>query len=189
MKKLRKVVDLVKDISGTFIKEDHNDHVDNWKEQLDLCKIWVETFPEIESLVEQLEDIVNQMRYVKNGDYYLSKDHNLFVQAWQIKLEIDKTIAGDLEQVSKLEEIVSQMETIKAGDIYFAMHHNLFADAWQIQEEINSYLSAIPPTMTNVYTEEWSYGGFEHMGKMWYEDWGYEEPPDMTQVYKEYWSG
>lgn len=133
---MRRVVDLV----DVFLPEDHNDHVDNWKEQVQLLKERISAYPEIEPLVSQLEDIVSKMRYVSEGDYYYADDHNLFVQAWRTKLEIDKEMLPGDSDVAQLESVVSQMREVKPGDFYYAMHHNLFADAWDIQERINAKL-------------------------------------------------
>jgi len=185
MKKLRKVIDLV----DKFLPEDHNDHVDNWNKQISICRGWTRFYPEIESLFNQLESLVSSMRYVKYGDYYYANEHNLFVRAWKKLIEIDRVVASYAPEFSQIEKIVGQMSEIKPGDFYLAMHHNLFADAWKLQEQINAAILKMPPAMTQIYVEDWGYGGIEQMGKVYYEDWSYAEPPAMTLVFKEEWSG
>lgn len=45
--------------------------------------------PDITTLIQQLQDIVSQMRKVKMGDYLYAQDHNLFVDAWNIQVQIN----------------------------------------------------------------------------------------------------
>ena len=134
MKKLRKVIDL----TDKFLEKDHNDHVDNWNEQINICRGWTIFYPEIESIFNQLESLVSSMRYVKYGDYYYADDHNLFVRSWKKLIEIDRVVVSYPPEFSKLEKIVGQMSEIKPGDFYLAMHHNLFAEAWELQDKLNA---------------------------------------------------
>ena len=141
IKSLRRVFDSL----DVFEDYDHNDHVNNWIGQVEVCKGWAsllrEQYPEIEDYVAQLENIVKQMRYVQKGDYYTAKDHNLFVRAWKKLLEIDRIIAshqpGLSELVTELEGIVYRMKEIASGEYYRAEYHNLFADAWDVQLKIS----------------------------------------------------
>lgn len=150
MKKLRKVTDLV----DVFEPEDHNDHVDNWKEQLEKNKQWISWYRDIENCVQELEQIINKMRYVKNGDYYSAEDHNLFVSAWEKEIEIDEKIAPNAPVLLKLKQLLSQLPRLAPGDFYFAMYHNIFADAWILQEQINA-LTKLPPSMNLIFSEDW----------------------------------
>jgi len=107
MKKLRKVIDLV----DVFEPEDHNDHVDNWKEQDDtnkslrdllnalLEKAGLGPDPALDDLISELQSIIAQMRYVKHGDFYYAKDHNLFVDAWNKQQAINSEIASKLAEL------------------------------------------------------------------------------------------
>jgi len=137
LKKLRYVTDHV----DTFEDYDHNDHVDNWKVQVNINEEKGKGNPEVLSLNDQLREIVNKMRYVKKDDYYSHRDHNYFVDAWKVQLEINKLIWGDIsrarELISNLESIVNQMKYVCAGDWYYATLHNLFKDAWDIQIQLD----------------------------------------------------
>jgi len=137
LKRLRYVTDHV----DTFEDYDHNDHVDNWKVQVSINEGKGKGNPEVLSLNDQLREIVNKMRYVKKGDYYSHRDHNYFVDAWKVQLEINKLIWGGIsrarELISNLEFIVNQMKYICVGDWYYATLHNLFKDAWDIQIQLD----------------------------------------------------
>jgi hypothetical protein len=92
MKKLRKVVDLV----NKFLPEDHNDHVDNWKEQASFNEFILANLadpdPELEELVNKLKSLVATMRRVKSGDFYYADDHNKFVDAWELQSSINELL-------------------------------------------------------------------------------------------------
>jgi len=96
-------------------------------------------------------------------------------------------LTGDA--MNKFRDVVSRMQEITPGDIYYADFHNLFAEAWDLVVELNTMIVKMPPPLTQVYVEDWGYGGLERMGKVFHEDWGYQEPPEMVQVFKEEWSG
>ena len=148
IKKLRKVEDHVHVVTP----DDHNVHVDNWRAQLDVDEDLSYDDPELNALLLRLSTTVAQMRRVKHGDYYLARDHNLFVEAWKTQLDINEKLKywkdrlvgappGALEDaMAKLRQLVSQMRTLLAGDFYYARDHNLFADAWNQQIRVNDRL-------------------------------------------------
>ncbi|RLE83982.1 MAG: hypothetical protein DRJ67_11295 [Thermoprotei archaeon] len=111
--------------------------MENWREQLSICREWARLKADIKSKVDELESIVAEMRLVEDGTFYLSEDHNRFVRAWRVLLDIDEVMAPTAPEVSELSDVVNQMVEIKAGDIYMAELHNLFADAWDLQVKIN----------------------------------------------------
>ena len=126
---------LVNEYRDKFLPCDHNDHVYNFKVTLEMLKRKYYYLKE----VEELEEIVNQMRYVKENDAYTDKDHNLFVEAWSKLLEIDKKLAPELAK--DVEDLVDEMRYLKVRDIYSAKYHNIFREAWKRQEKINRVLA------------------------------------------------
>lgn len=90
IKSLRKVVDLV----DKFQPEDHNDHVDNWNTQLSINKQLSENIddPDLQSLLSQLSSLVSSMRKIKPGDFYYADDHNKFVDAWSLQVQINSML-------------------------------------------------------------------------------------------------
>ena len=98
VKQLRRVSDHV----HIFEEQDHNDHVDNWKEQVEFNESIVSQMEnanaELDELLGRLSDIVSRMRRVKPGDFYYAKDHNLFVDAWEVQTEINSRLRALLEQ-------------------------------------------------------------------------------------------
>ena len=126
---------LVNEYRDKFLPCDHNDHVYNFKATLEMLKRKYYYLKE----VKELEEIVNQMRYVKEGDEYTDKDHNLFVEAWSKLLEIDKKLAPELAK--DVEDLVDEMRYLKVRDIYSAKYHNIFREAWKRQEKINRVLA------------------------------------------------
>jgi len=129
----------VEPTEALFLPEDHNDHVDNWKSELDFLK----SANIGGDLLPQLESVLSSMRYVKDGDYYYAEDHNRFVRAFSILMHIIDSAGVTGDEVDELRNIVSQMRSIKAGDFYFADMHNLFARAWELIPSINERL--VPP--------------------------------------------
>ncbi|RLC73738.1 MAG: hypothetical protein DRI26_00170 [Chloroflexi bacterium] len=116
----RKVQDH-KDVSDP---EDFNSRVDNWKYQASLNQdIYARlqealgySDPDLESLIAQLKNIVSQMRYFKKGDYYYARDHNLFVDAWNIQKQIDDIFT---QQVApRLGECFAWNVTVKTEYVY-----------------------------------------------------------------------
>ena len=143
IKKLRYVQDHV----HVFIPEDHNDHVDNWKAQVQIYEDFRGTSPEYDSLLDELEDLVNQMFYVFEGFYYSKEHHNLFVKAWRKNLELLKELSKykTITKLPDLESAVWELKFIWSGAWYYAWHHNAFARCWDIQIEINKEIVVPPP--------------------------------------------
>jgi len=140
-----KTLRLVKDLIDVFIESDHNDNVNNFKQQLQFLRRLSRTYTEISSKVDELETIISKMRYVKYDERYTHNDHNVLVDAFKKLLEIDKQLVTLIpsisSKVSELEEIVSQMKYLKRRDLYYASYHNLFREAWEKQREINSLIT------------------------------------------------
>jgi len=90
-KQLRRVRDHIDE----FLSGDHNDHVDNWKTQLGkLSEISSKLGdpPELADLITRLRGIVDSMRKIKAGDFYMADDHNKFVDAWELQKSINEAI-------------------------------------------------------------------------------------------------
>ena len=103
-KKLRRVKDHV----DIILPEDHNDHVDNWYAQLEFDEEMAKLVrdPTLDELISKLKDIISKMRRVKSGDYVEARDHNLFVDAWEVQLEINKLLAKLVLPPITLEELL-----------------------------------------------------------------------------------
>jgi len=153
-KPLRYVADHV----DVFDKSDHNDHVDNWKAELDLLRSQNVALPE----VDQLAQLVASMRYVKNyGEtsdltecYYTADDHNRFVQAFQLLLAIFQKQGVKGDAMDAFTNIVKSMEQIPQGRFYWARYHNLFADAWRYVIMLNGMMA---PAQVYVFnTDDWA---------------------------------
>lgn len=95
VKKLRRVIDLV----DVFEPEDHNDHVDNWEEQVSLDRELASALGAegIDELIAKLESIVSSMRRVRAGDFYFADDHNKFVDAWEVQAQINSLLKSAAE--------------------------------------------------------------------------------------------
>lgn len=88
IKSLRKV----KDHEDDFLPEDHNDHVDNWKTQLDFLTSLGLDDPELNALISQLKSIVDSMEKIEAGDFYYAEHHNKFVDAWDTQVQINDVL-------------------------------------------------------------------------------------------------
>ncbi len=184
IKKLRYVTDHV----HTFEDYDHNDHVDNWKAEVEILR----EAGVSESLVQRIENIVKEMRYVSYGDYYYAEDHNRFVWAFRELLKVFEELGASGDAMDEFRSVVEQMETIRAFDWYYDYMHNLFAKAWELVPELNKQVLAppvpTPPAMEQVFVEDWSITGPPTLSQVYAEPWSYEEPPAMEQKYAEDWS-
>ena len=137
----------VRDHIDTFLPEDHNDHVDNWKIQIEINELKASEkgidLPEN----DELRNIVNRMVYVQDKTKYDSLWHNLFVEAWLKQIEINKKLWGDVEDardiLSELERKVLEMELIYSGTWYHDFLHNIFKEAWDLQIALNEIAVAI----------------------------------------------
>ena len=146
--------------------EDHNYKVDNWKAQLEFNKqvneqlkqiaqmYNIQIDPPLDPLISQLQNIVNQMRYVMYGDFVLSSDHNQQVYAWLIQLLINyainqlfaeiKAVKGIFMYVNPLLDVLaSVLQTIKFPP------PQLFFDPLNIASRSLSYTFPSP----SVYTD------------------------------------
>jgi len=175
-----------------FDKSDHNDHVDNWKSELDfLSNAGVGG-----DLLPQLASIVSAMRYVKNyGETtslaectYTADDHNRFMQAFSILMQIIDSVGVTGDDVDKLRNLVAQMRSIKFGEIYSATMHNLFAQAWELVSTINTIIAKVPPPMQSIYMEDWDYTKAGPYAQIYAEPWSYSEPPAYESRYFEQWT-
>ena len=105
----------VRDHEHYFEASDHNDHVDNWRIQLDLDQEFAARLSdppaELADLINRLANVVGSMRRVTAGDWYFAEDHNKFVDAWEIQSEINSIISSRLPAVPPVAPAITTQVT------------------------------------------------------------------------------
>jgi hypothetical protein len=100
----------------------------------------------IEDKIAYLQSLVQQMEYVKKGDYVLAKHTNAFVDFTNAALDLLKELYDLFKQktgrrlpdaeyyIGMAEERAAYLRKVKFGDIIRVQDHNVIIDTWKPME-------------------------------------------------------
>lgn len=110
----------------TINLQDHNDHVDNWNNQVKINRLYIPYIEDLSRLVDELAKIVSKMTYRKYGEFVYASDHNLFVDAWNKQMEINnkmKYLAELLEKAILL-EVYTRIEDVSKIVVSYSISYS-----------------------------------------------------------------
>ena len=160
-KKLR----YVKNHVDVFLPEDHNNLLDNLKTAYNILQDKIpKVDPTIIDKIDELKNLISKMRYVKSGDFYYARDHNLFVDAFNKVADICETLKR-LAFVPK--ETYSIVAKVKARVLASGVEKLPYTESYSLTT------TPAAPSGTDPYDPTWC------PPEGWDKVWHFEDPAEL----------